>query len=127
MGFYESFIDWTSMESSFYGSESGVPDAESPFDNLGTLFIEDPEGVDRVFDEVEAISTSDPFLALAQCSLLAGVINTAAGKAQRLTKRLSNAISRLQKILAGTKTTLGFTSFTITVGFPISVSIGVTW
>ena len=106
---------------------SAYPEPEKDLDHLSHLFIQDPGGVDAAFDQIEQTVNSDPYLALTQCSLISGVISTAASKALNLTKRLSNAISRLQTIVAGIVQQVKATSFTITVCFPVAVSIGVTW
>lgn len=70
---------------------------------------------------------SDRFFALAECSLMARVVTNAGRKAQRLANRLSDAIGRLQEIVAAIVKKVRASSFTITVGFPIAVSIAVTW
>lgn len=127
MGFYETFMELT--EDTAMPQRAAVyPEPEEvTLDHLSYLFIEDPGGVDAAFDQIEQTVDSDPYLAFTQCSLISGVITTAATKALNLTKRLSNAISRLQKIVAGIVQQVNAKSFTITVGFPVSVSIGVTW
>jgi hypothetical protein len=127
MGFYETFMELTEDDALPRQAAMYPEPEEGTLDHLSHLFIQDPGGVDTAFDQIEQTVNSDPYLALTQCSLISGVITTAASKALNLTKRLSNAISRLQTIVAGIVQKVNATSFTITVGFPVSVSIGVTW
>ena len=127
MGFYETFMEVTEDAAVPLRAATYPAPEEGTLDHLSHLFIQDPSGVDAAFDQIEQTLNSDPYLALTQCSLISGVITTAATKALNLTKRLGNAISRLQTIVAAIVKQVKATSFTITVGFPVSVSIGVTW
>ncbi|MGO8860901.1 MAG: hypothetical protein ACLQRH_09060 [Acidimicrobiales bacterium] len=127
MSFYDTFMELTEDVAVPQRAAAYPEPEEGTLDHLSNLFIEDPGGVDAALDQIEQTVNSDPYLAFTQCSLISGVITTAATKALNLTKQVSTAIRRLQKIVAGIVQKVKATSFTITVGFPVSVSIGVTW
>ena len=140
MGFYDSFMAWTgdtddSGESSALWAlrserrAPGEPRSEgpTPFDALTAEFIADPDGADEAFQRVDDVADQDPYLALAQATTLTAIVNNAATTTGRLTKRLSDYIKKLKGTLDKIKHAVGGASYTITVGFPISVSIGVTF
>jgi hypothetical protein len=129
VGFYESF-------SSFVGDVSvGAPGAEVDslvedtytLDNLALLFVDNEAGVTQVFDQIEAEADTDPFLALTHATALVGIINHAQTKSAKLSRRLASAINRLHAILEKIKVRTKAATFTITVGFPFNISIGVTF
>jgi hypothetical protein len=103
------------------------PDRATPFDTLTAAFIADPEGADKAFQHVDDGAEHDPHLALTQVTTLTAIVNNAASKAGRLTKRLSDYIKKLKGTLDKIKRAVQAASYTITVGFQISVSIGVTF
>ena len=140
MGFYDSFLAWTddtndSPESSALSAfrsewpapEEGRPDPATRFEALTAEFIADPDGANAAFQHVDNVADDDPYLALTQAVTLTAIVNNAATTIGRLTKRLSDYIKRLRAALDKIKRALSAASYTITVAFPINVSIGMTF
>ena len=102
-------------------------DGPTPFDALTAEFIADPDGADRAFQHVDDVADQDPYLALTQATTLTAIVNNAATRTGRLSQRLGDYIKKLQGTLDKIKRAVSAASYTITVGFPINVSIGVTF
>ncbi len=94
---------------------------------LTAQFIADPGGADKAFQHVDDIADGDPYRALTQVTTLTAIVNNAASKAGRLTTRLADYIQKLKGTLDKIKKAVSAASYTISVGFPISVSIAVTF
>jgi hypothetical protein len=139
VGFYDGFMAWTndsdeSAESSARWAlhsawrTPGEPQSNpTPFDALTAEFVADPDGVDKAFQHVDAVADQDPYLALAQVTTLTALFNNAATTTARLTRRLSDYIKKLKGTLDKIKRAVSAASYTVTVGFPFAVSIGVTF
>ena len=141
MGFYDSFMTWTGeagtsgdpspprapRASLLAGPERSFERHHPSFDKLTDEFIADPDGADRAFKHVADIADQDPYLALTHVTTLTAIVNHATTKTDPITARLADYIQKLKGVLDKIKQAVSAASYTITVGFPITVSISVTF
>jgi hypothetical protein len=140
VGFYDSFLAWTGETEAppevarpqallWEGPGAGEARAERepPLDTLARQFVADPDGADKALRHVDQVADDDPYLALTQVTALTAIVNHAASREAGLAKRLSDFIQKLKGTLDKIKQAVGAASYTISVGFPISVSVAVTF
>ena len=122
MGFYDSFIDWTGetgSSSQLFRSQSprvevrgggrpprpGMPfDTVEPFDTLTDEFIADPRRRRRGLSPRRRHRGRRPISSDAQVTTLTAIVNNAASKTGRLTKRLAEYIEKLKGTLKRSRT-----------------------
>jgi hypothetical protein len=102
-------------------------DPPSKLDELARLLLQDQRGVDRAFDEIDQTAITDPDLALVRIGAMTSVIGHAAVLHGGLPDKLERAVKRLRHAADLIARTAKASSFTLTVGFPPNVSVGITF
>jgi hypothetical protein len=82
---------------------------------------------ERMLDEAEAGRFADDGRAVAAVAVAADAINEELKKPDRDRRRLREVIEKLQKAGREVATSTGAQSFSITVGFPVGISVSFEW